>query len=77
MYPRRTQKFGTCKGDGHKSLEHGHGLSYEPHQHLKTEEVHQHLKTGLEGVRERERRVTPELKPLLVILVQITSLTAP
>ena len=66
MYPRQTQKFGTCKGDGHKSLEHGHGLSYEPHQHLKTEEVHhtrstanlvchQHLKTGFKGKRERKK----------------------
>ena len=33
-------------------------------------------KLGL-GERERERRMTPEPKPLLVILVQITSLTAP
>ena len=32
-------------------------------------------KLGL-GEREREGRMTPEPKPLLVILVQITSLTA-
>ena len=33
-------------------------------------------KLGL-GEREEERGMTPEPKPLLVILVQITSLTAP